>query len=890
MRSFLWGVICVLLFSFGLNAQKYVQIECVKNQLVISDKVCEDCRYSEGYVFTGLLVKNAVNGDLVEAIPYPMDLVLYKGHVSINGKNYKYPSIIGIDSYQDFYSQALSCFTCNDCDAFNEIQNITSNDGSVNISQSGNDFDLSIQTYNVIDGGDGVDITTSIIGNNTEFTITITESEIDLFDIDTSGLKNLVTNCIPTDLDTVVNGLSFTISNNNIELEVTNTAGQSFTDDFNLVWDSGIIDTSGLKQFIIDCIPAYSIIDNGDNTYNLQADGVDVGDIITDRNNTYNITDGNGINVNPTTINDFTTFEVEVDESEITLFRIDTSGLKGLVTNCIPEDIDTVVNGLEITVTNNNIEISVTDNAGQVFTDDFDLELFNGSVDTTGLKQFVLDCIPASTDTNTIPQQPTSNTVDGVTTYTQQLLDINGNVVNTLTWVDEDIDNDFTFQVFTNAEGLDSLVIFDEDGNAFAIHNDTNIELPDDEGDFDLSSVEDGNGDDVYTFSHINSNGDDQSFDVLIPDLQRCNGGKLTALDDIWYSHDLIQADGFGVIYLNGNDCPNSNDEFFDTSISSYAGSNIDGSNVASGNFSRVGNGTGNTANGFRSFIGAGQDNLTDANWTFIGSARNAIVSGVYSSTSSGINPIVSGGFSFNGAGQTNEITSTYAFNGSGRFNLVTGSRGANLAGVSNTVSGPESVNLNGANNIVSGLQSFNLSGNTNEVSGNQSGIGAGSGNLISTGNSFIASALDSRIDGTGGGSHIMSGGQGIITNSINSGIALTDQNTIMDSNSSYIMNGNDHTIANSQSSAIISGFNTTLVNVSNSVALGSARMDGTQDNTVYVPNLVLSFGEPTNIRPIPTSSADPSGEVGEVRFDEANGTIYMRGTTQWYQFIGTTF
>ena len=73
--------------------------------------------------------------------------------------------------------------------------------------------------------------------------------------------------------------------------------------------------------------------------------------------------------------------------------NVDTTGLNDFVKACIPNDLDSNIVDVATTILNGTVTSVYTDAQGNTFTETFPLSLWN--TDTTGLKQFILDCLPS---------------------------------------------------------------------------------------------------------------------------------------------------------------------------------------------------------------------------------------------------------------------------------------------------------------------------------------------------------------------------------------------------------------------------------------------------------------------------------------------------------------
>lgn len=291
--------------------------------------------------------------------------------------------------------------------------------------------------------------------------------------------------------------------------------------------------------------------------------------------------------------------------------------------------------------------------------------------------------------------------------------------------VDHPIDLDWTFNVQDGVNGLDSLTIYNPDGSVGYVLNDTGGGATTDNGDFTVVRAVNTDGDSTYTFTHLNSDGTQKVEITQSVNPKTCDGTDVTSSTKIWHSTPLVQADGYGVIYDNVADCPSENDEFFDTSLSSYAGSSKDFANVASGLRSRVGNGTRNIASGTDSGVFVGNDNTASGLESFVGGGDGNTASGAESVVGGGRDNIASGILSNIDGGARNTQIGNFGITGGGRDNV-------NGTGDSQTIGGGDSNIIEDANQstISGGLSNQILDGPT-AVAPVQNTISGGAVNII---------------------------------------------------------------------------------------------------------------------------------------------------------------
>ena len=237
-------------------------------------------------------------------------------------------------------------------------------------------------------------------------------------------------------------------------------------------------------------------------------------------------------------------------------------------------------------------------------------------------------------------------------------------------------------------------------------------------------------------------------------------------------------------------------------------------------------------------------------------------------------------GYSSFAAGQGNNSSGRWSFTAN-KSNKVFGSA-SSAFGTANSVYGTSSVSF-GDSNVVEGNTSF-IIGVANQINSDKAFAG-GDGNINNGERSFVYSK-QSTINNSqgailGGIFNLIQSGDtdnstilGGINNSI-SGLTPSDQ--VYDSS---IIGGSGNTVK-SFSSVIVGGEGNTLIG-SRSVVLGGIGINAVASDTVYVPNLVLAYSG------TPTSSLDPLGEPGSLRWD--NSYFYYKDNTGWKRISGTTW
>lgn len=189
------------------------------------------------------------------------------------------------------------------------------------------------------------------------------------------------------------------------------------------------------------------------------------------------------------------------------------------------------------------------------------------------------------------------------------------------------------------------------------------------------------------------------------------------------------------------------------------------------------------------------------------------------------------------------------------------------------------------------------LGGDGNEIIGsiNSSIIGGEdstireSVNCISIGNRLpFDNVVSSTSSVTMGDSNItdsdkcFSVGDSDIDNSISS-ISMGQGNNVNDSFSSASIGGISNTITDSNFSATIGGFANNITSHDTSVIVGGTFITAQNQNTVYVPDFVI-----TKSHSIPSSSASTEGSLGSITWDD--NYMYVKVSTGWKRVGLSTF
>lgn len=169
-------------------------------------------------------------------------------------------------------------------------------------------------------------------------------------------------------------------------------------------------------------------------------------------------------------------------------------------------------------------------------------------------------------------------------------------------------------------------------------------------------------------------------------------------------------------------------------------------------------------------------------------------------------------------------------------------------------------------NSTVTGDNNVIIAGDTNNING-------GSDNIILGGSNNQTLITPLRCGTLGGQNNINRGTNNTILGGQSNQTDLTGW--------SGILGGIDNTIVSAQFSAIIGGEDNTLSG-NRSVILGCTSLFATENNAVFVPNLVIvdSF--------TPTGTADATGTIGRITYDDS--FIYVKTSVGWKRSALSTF
>lgn len=274
--------------------------------------------------------------------------------------------------------------------------------------------------------------------------------------------------------------------------------------------------------------------------------------------------------------------------------------------------------------------------------------------------------------------------------------------------------------------------------------------------------------------------------------------------------------------------------------------------NIQNGAKASILNGYQNIVSGsaqYSTIIG-GSYNKSYGNASFIGNGSGNIV-GVgaqsFSTILNGVLNLGSGTKSLIGNGYSNSATTTYSSVINGYKNLASAQYSSVINGKYNISSGIHSSVIGGRGNQSSGYLSSTAGGLANKASSNYSSINNGKQNEASGQYSFIGNGLKNIASGNG--AVIVGGGYQpflfSLTNNIASGQNSFIGNGFLNSattNYSTVLNGQNN-LSSGIGSSILAGTGHT-VSGRNSAVIGGGSINGSANDTVYVPNLNVQSGK----------------------------------------------
>ena len=377
------------------------------------------------------------------------------------------------------------------------------------------------------------------------------------------------------------------------------------------------------------------------------------------------------------------------------------------------------------------------------------------------------------------------------------------------------------------------------------------------------------------------------------------------------------------------------------TGVSNAIGENANYTGIFGGAANSI-NITSPIADSDGSFIGCGANNSISARISaIVGGANNNISSGSSSGSSfiggGSVNSITNDFSSIIG-GSTNLVSGVYSSIIGGTNNVNSNNRSVILGGTLNDVSGESSSIIGGSNNDLTADSSVILGGDTNSLTGNNSVIVGGNnitatlddmvyvpnlrveGGLskystdpsVITGFDNLTMVTKQYVDtsivniptlweagtgtesirsiginpGTGLNSNTASGNYSVVVGGIinetsgSSATVIGGSNNKVSGIASSTIGGVSNEVTGNQSAIIGGGINT--LSGINSVIVGGNNIVATQDDTVYVPKLVV-----TEVY-IPTGSTDTNGIVGQISYD--GSFVYVKTASGWLRSTLSTF
>lgn len=275
---------------------------------------------------------------------------------------------------------------------------------------------------------------------------------------------------------------------------------------------------------------------------------------------------------------------------------------------------------------------------------------------------------------------------------------------------------------------------------------------------------------------------------------------------------------------------------------------------------------------GNRNVVGSNTTGIVNGDDNFVGSDSSAI-------NVQGNNNVISGGLrNVTVVGDNQEVTES----NTSYINGTVFSVDSPLSGLWEAGTGLDSVvQVNSsAPNTASNLYSI-TTGISNTNDGMFSGMLGGAINTINTPSeaSILSGGQSNSITGTnnfigGGAFNTIEAPSGAPTTTRNNSSIIVGSNNTVNDDYSVIIGGNTNIIEGSSGLSVIVGGANNDLSGTRSVILGGNTIVGTQDDSVYVPKLIIKDNY------IPTSSTDTGGEVGQVSFDTQY--MYYRTPTAW--------
>lgn len=268
--------------------------------------------------------------------------------------------------------------------------------------------------------------------------------------------------------------------------------------------------------------------------------------------------------------------------------------------------------------------------------------------------------------------------------------------------------------------------------------------------------------------------------------------------------------------------------------------------------FSIVVGGQNNTSLGYKSFIGGGSDNIASGYYNIIiGGRANSANTNTFSTIIGGQANNAPGASSFIGNGLGNIAYGTYAtvLNGNynqslsiysiivgGKNNIAAGNTSFIGNGLNNKTNGPKSIIVGGKENTASTYYSTIVGGKQNISSGNYAFVGGGFGNIASGYYSSVISGLANKSEAS---NTFVGGGRNNTASSNYSSVFCGLNNTASSKSHASVLGGKNNA-ASGAYSAVVNGSGNT-VSGNRSVVIGGQNINGSNDDTVYLPNARLA-------------------------------------------------
>lgn len=274
-RIFLLAISLILFFTVNINAQ--YSFECIECD-VAEKSDCKDCggRVSQSS-FTGIRVQK--NGRTVKELHFPFEVHRTGSRVCIEElADNRETFCLGKEQTfyrtgREFFDSLLMCqknIIVGDTIGNGGVETITTITNTINGNPIGIYNAEDGQTYSIDETITSISFSQEALGSWTF----IYNAEGGSTTI--QNLCTIVSDCLPEDVDTTINGLTLEVNNTGLVATITDDAGQTFTDNIVLDWDGDAIDTTGLKVWVENLITS-STSDQVLHPSPIEIDGISTG-------------------------------------------------------------------------------------------------------------------------------------------------------------------------------------------------------------------------------------------------------------------------------------------------------------------------------------------------------------------------------------------------------------------------------------------------------------------------------------------------------------------------------------------------------------------------------------------------------------------------------------